>query len=87
MRGETSTGFKFELDEARFDDMEFVTALSKAGKGDVFALPDMLEKLLGEKQLEALYDHVRAEDGRVPVTKVSEEIADIFAKVGESQKN
>ena len=48
MKGETSTGFKFELDEARLDDMEFVTALSKAGKGDVFALPDMLEKLLQE---------------------------------------
>lgn len=38
----------------------------------------MARRLLGDTQLEALKEHVRNENGRVPATKMVEEITQIF---------
>ena len=61
IKGETKTGFAFELEEAVLDNMELVDALA-----------EMQE---------------RTEDGRVPVSAISQEIMDIFEALGKPGKN
>lgn len=86
IKGMTSTGFSFEIDEEARDDMELLERLVDMSKGDLTALPDVLISLLGEKQKKALYDHCRGKSGRVSSKAVYAEIESIFdnTKAGES---
>ena len=82
IEGKTKTGFKFKIDEMVADDMELLDALIDADGGDPIkqmkGLNMILTKFLGEEQKKALYDHLRTEDGRIPVTKVSEATVEIM---------
>ena len=46
----------------------------------------ILDKVLGPQKA-ALYDHVRAEDGRVPIEAAAKELAEIFVSAGKELKN
>lgn len=76
-QGKTKSGFVYTLDPNKLDDFELLEKL--AGVDDnILDLPKILVMLLGKEQKDKLYDHVRTEDGRVPIQKVTEEIMDIF---------
>ena len=47
-------------------------------KNEVAAITGTARQLLGDAQIEALKDHVRKENGRVPASKMIEEIIQIF---------
>lgn len=82
----TSTGFECELDNKVVDNMELVDALSDMqSDDDVLAISRVMTMLLG-KNKQALYDHVRTKDGRVPIAKISQEITEIFASFGDAGK-
>ena len=85
MKGTTSTGFNFVIDEDVKDDMELLEALFAIDEGNVQKLPTVLTSLLGEEQKKALYDHCRTENGRVSSRRVMLELKDIFDTVGESE--
>lgn len=78
-RAKTKSGFSFVLRENVGDDMELLEQLRALDKGDYTLMPDVLVKILGEKQKEKLYDHVRTEDGRVPISEVGKELTEIFS--------
>lgn len=78
MKGKTKSGFTFSVSENLGDDMELLEALTKLDKGEVVLVPFILERVLGEKQKKKLYDHVRLDDGRVPISAVSKELVEIF---------
>lgn len=82
----TSTGFICQVDENCLDDMEMLEQVVEVDKGNVLVIPDMLVKLLGAEGKQALYNHVRTADGRVPMTACAEEIASIFNELQESGK-
>ena len=53
IKGMTSTGFSFEIDEEARDDMEILERLIDMSRGDLTAMPDVLLGLLGTEQKKA----------------------------------
>jgi uncharacterized membrane-anchored protein len=84
--GTTRSGFSFEVAEDIANDMELFEALCDLDDGDATAVVPVCRKVLGA-QKKALYEHLRDENGRVPIDKVAEEIADILAAVKEGKKS
>lgn len=82
----TSSGFACEVNEAALDDMELLELIEALEEREsVSAYRKIIDKILpGERQ--RLYEHVRTEDGRVPISAVSAEIADIFRLIKSGKK-
>lgn len=86
IKGETSCGFKFEIDENQLDDMEFLEALADMQE-DVIVFPKVCKMLLGNEQKKALYNHLRDENGKVPIASVERAITEIMSRSGDQVKN
>lgn len=86
VKGTTRSGFSFEVDSAIMDDMELVDALADANGKRPLAISEVVSKVFGDQKA-ALYDHLRTEDGRVPMTDVSAEVSDVLAALGDDGKN
>ncbi|MDD3185910.1 MAG: hypothetical protein PHT76_11495 [Anaerostipes sp.] len=86
--GTTSTGFKFKVKDETLDNMELVDALGDSDNENEapLAMSRICKLLLGDDK-KKLYDHVRAEDGRVPAEAIGKEITEIFQLMGEEGKN
>ena len=84
--GVTRSGFAFEVDEGIANDMELFEALCDLDNGDATAVVPVVRAVLGG-QKKALYDHLRNEDGRVPVNAVVNEITDIFTTIKDGKKS
>lgn len=84
----TATGFEYEVNQKALNNMELLDAFAdlQASENDITAMVRIINLLLGKEAKARLYDHVREEDGRVPVEKVSQELAEIFSKLGEEAK-
>jgi len=82
IHGETSTGFKYTIDPEVIHDMEFIELAAEVdGNGLLF--PKFLESMLGAKQKQALYDHVRNKKGRVLIESVKAEVEEISETLAE----
>lgn len=86
-KGETSSGFKFEVNENVLDNMELVDALAEAQGENPAMISKVILLVLGKEQRGRLYEHLRNEDGVVPMTKASEELTEIFELMGQEGKN
>lgn len=83
----TRSGFECEINEACLDDMELLDLIADLESGEsVQAYKGILDKILPNDK-KRLYDHVRTEDGRVPITAVSSEITDIFSAIKDGKNN
>lgn len=85
----TSTGFEFTISEEALTDMELLenlTAIEEGGKDAIAAMPKLFTSLLGKEQKKALYDHVRTEEGRVPIEALTRELGDIFNSFNDNKK-
>ena len=87
VRGITRNGFQFEVSKDIANDMELLELLEKMIDNNLLVLGKVCKKVLGEDQKKALYEHLRREDGRVPVNEVNGAIEDIFDAVGKAGKN
>lgn len=76
--GTTESGFQYTLPPDVLDDYELLENLCDIDNGDVSKITGTARQLLGDAQIEALKDHVRKENGRVPASKMIEEITQIF---------
>lgn len=85
--GVTSSGFEFSIEESTLDNMELLDALEEMSEENTLALSKVLDLILGKEQKKKLYEHLRTEDGRVPVSKVNDEIMEIFAAYKDPGKN
>lgn len=83
LKGKTKTGFVFEIDEKRLDNMELLDAIAEMENDNIIALSNVSQLLLGKEQRKALYDHIRDEDGTVPSKSFSDELVNIFESVKE----
>lgn len=83
IKGKTSSDFEFEIETDSLNDMEVVDALvdmmdtSNEMKA-MRSVKVLLDKVLGEKQKQRLYDHVKV-DGRVPIDKINNEFVEILS--------
>lgn len=83
----TKSGFECLVDKKQMDDMELVDKIAEADAGNPLAVSAVIEKVLGKEQKANLYNHLRNEDGRVPIEKVGEEIVEIITSLGSEGKN
>ncbi len=81
----TSTGFEIELDPKRLDNMELLEILPKLSHvtedsvlEDMTLLSKFFVVLFGEDAKTRLYDHIRTDDGRVPMSEFGRELTEIF---------
>lgn len=86
VQGKTSTGFEFTINTEMMDNMELLDMIAEAD-GNPLMLPKLVKTVLGDDQRKALYDHLRTEDGRVPIMAVSKAIVEIFNSSGKQGKN
>ena len=77
INGKTTSGFEYTINPAVLDDMELLDTIVEIDTNPL-ALSKVLKMVLGDEQRKALYDHLRTEDGRVPVMAVSAAISEIF---------
>ena len=82
MKGKTSTGFEFDIEDERLDDMELVDIMAEIDENPLL-MPKLCKMLLGEEQKKRLYDHLRREDVRVPIEATTNAIQEIFNSPGD----
>jgi len=78
LKGKTSTGFEYEIENDQLDNMELLEALAEADAGKVLAIVKVCDLLLGKEQKQRLYDHCRTEKGNVPTASITNEILSII---------
>ena len=81
MKGITSSGFEYNLDETALDDYELLEDLCQLDNGNTARTISALNRLLGTEQKDQLKEHLREENGRVPASKMMVEMAEIFNSV------
>lgn len=79
-------GLTLSIDENVMDDMELLDLLAQLDDGNGYAIPRVVEHLLGKEQKKKLYNAVRV-DGRTRVTAVVNAMKEILDKLGETGKN
>lgn len=79
-------GFVCTINTDVLDDMEFVDLLADT-EDDPLKIGRVALMLLGKEQKKNLYDHLRTDDGRVPVTSMNDAIEKIFNALGDEAKN
>lgn len=86
IKGVTESGFAFELDAARLDNMELVDAIAEVDGGNLLVVSKLCRLLLGDSERKKLYDFVRV-DGRVPISRVADLINEVLVAAGSAAKN
>ena len=86
VKGKTKTGFEYKVDKNMLNDAEFLESFCAIRKGDNTEIFALIGKMLGKDQKKALYDHVRTEDGQVPLDALTDEVVEIFAALGEDDE-
>ena len=82
MKGKTSTGFEFDIEDERLDDMELVDIMAEIDENPLL-MARLCKMLLGDEQKKRLYDHLRNEEGRVPIEATTNAIQEIFNSPGD----
>ena len=83
--GKTKTGFEYEIDKKILNDYELLEEIDNIGKNPLIIIR-LLKRLLKEEQLEKLKEHIRNEEGIVPLDKMEKELIDIFDGIKEIKK-
>lgn len=78
----TSSGFEAQINENAADDLAFLDLICDLDDGNVRAYRAMLDKLLTEEDKQRLFNHVRTEDGRIPVSAINTELAELIKGIG-----
>lgn len=86
MKGTTKSGFGFEVDANKLDDMRILDMVVEISEGNILQLSPLAKKILGEEQKEKLYQHLEKTEGKVSVERVSDELTEIF-NAGNEGKN
>lgn len=86
IRGKTTSGFEYELEEELLDDYELLESLCEIDEGNGEEIVAVVKKLLGEEQKNRLKEHIRTEKGRVSAQRLFEEVSEIL-KSNDTGKN
>ena len=77
IEGKLKSGFAYQIEDHVLDNMELLDAIVEVDQNPM-NLSKVLKMLLGDEQKKALYNHLRAEHGNVPIVAVSNAVAEIF---------
>ncbi|MCC8104110.1 MAG: hypothetical protein LIP11_18285 [Clostridiales bacterium] len=87
MTGVTKSGFEYSIPDSARDNMELIDALADLSNGNTLAISDVCLLLLGKETRKSLYEHLRTEDGNVPVAKVENELLEIISSFKEGKNS
>jgi len=77
IKGTTKSGFKYSIPEKRLDNYALFEAIGEIDNNP-FVVPTVLNLLLGKEQTDQLKKHFVDKDGIVSITKMTNEIQEIF---------
>jgi hypothetical protein len=86
MKGVTSSGFEFEVDNEVLDDYEILEDLAAMENGEPQKIVTILPALLGEEQFCNLKEFLRKDNGRVKATDMTKALSDIFVALKENSE-
>lgn len=86
IKGDTASGFGYEIAKKRLENYELIEALSEVDENPLL-LPKTVNLLLGKEQANRLKEHLRDADGLVPIEKLSVEIEEIFNSQKETKNS
>lgn len=82
MKGITSSGFKYEVNDNIKKDWRFVKAVAMADSDDesdkIKGYTDIVTLLLGKKGEKALEEHLMTEEGIVPLAAMNQEVIEMI---------
>lgn len=78
IKGTTSTGFTFEIDEEVRDDYDLMNAFNKLDTGESGNIDAAVELMLGKAQKNKLREHCKGKSGRVLASKMEKEVVEII---------
>ena len=77
INGKTASGFEYMLDPDKLNDYELLEKIGEMEENP-FTLTSIVNMVLGKEQAKKLKDHIRSENGTVPIEKMTAEITEIF---------
>lgn len=78
IKGKTTSGFKFEIEDDVMDDYDLVIMFGKYRKApSMDIVVDIAIKMLGEEQHQALMDHLRDDRGKLKATDMVHALEEI----------
>lgn len=83
----TESGFTCSINSDSFDDWEMLEAFRAIDRGEVDRIVDVAPIMLGDKQYNALKEHVRNKNGKVKSSLMIKEITEIMNKAGETKNS
>lgn len=90
IKGKTSTGFEFEVNEKIVTDWRFMkimaATLSKEDGRRIDGYTSLVNLMLGAEGEERLCAHCTDDDGMIPMERISDEIVDIMNVINENSK-
>lgn len=84
VKGVTSTGFEFSVDETLLQNYRFVKRLAHVAKNDYTEFFDLFTEILGESQEEALLQYLELKNGQATTEQMAKEFADILKVMQEN---
>lgn len=85
--GVTEKGFAFNIPQENLDDIELLEIMVQIDKGNILNLSIMVEKMLGKKQKERLYDFYRDENGKIALSTVLAVVKEIMLYNNETKNS
>lgn len=86
IKGKTETGFAFSVDPSLLHNVEFLEGFAEVQNGDGLGVFRLIDQMLGKEQKQALYEHIRGEDGIVQVEDLTAELTNIFDALAEADE-
>ena len=83
IKGKTTSGFEFEINRDKLDDMEFIDLLAELKDGDYLKFSKIADFMLGKDQKARLYEHIRKINGQARISLFAEEMKEILLFNGE----
>lgn len=77
INGKTTSGFEYSLNHDKLNDYELLEKIGEMEENP-FTLTSIVNMVLGKEQAKKLKDHIRSENGTVPIEKMTAEITEIF---------
>lgn len=86
LKGILKNGFEWEIDEAELDDYELIEQFSDLTENPMI-FPKIIKKVLGEKQLNDLKNHIRETSGskRISIKVMEESFMEILTSNKETK--
>lgn len=78
IKGETKSGFAYEIPDSVGDDYEVLECMARIQKSDVLAVVDLIDLVFGSEQRKAFKEHCR-ENGKVSTERMMTEFFEIFS--------